>query len=116
MCDETKDTVPVLGELAPAVGALKALAEAFPTLRSSTIEVGTVVTRTRVAVGIEVRLHAPTTFADFESWRSALAADPADIEHRPLATVSTLTAFAEFHGVPVVVTAYGRSDRLAPAA
>lgn len=98
-------TDPALGELGPVIKALALLSEAFPALPGSTIEVGKVVTRTTVGLGIYVNLH--DSFADFEAWRAALGVAPSDIEHRPLVTVQTLRAYGAFHGVPVVVTAYG---------
>lgn len=104
---------PALGELRPVVEAVAALADAFPALPGP-VEIGRVVTRTTVALGIRVELH--TTFADFEAWRTALGVDPADVEHLPLATVQTLRAYGTFHGVPAVVTAYGPVFALAQAA
>ncbi|WP_043266113.1 hypothetical protein [Streptomyces sp. CT34] len=114
MSNEPKVIVPALGELRRAIHSLAVLAEAFPELPGRTIEVGTVSTRTTVEPGIRVELH--TTFEDFEAWRSALGVDPAEVEHMPLATVQTLRAYGSFHGVPVVVTAYGPVYALAQAA
>ncbi|WP_151481444.1 hypothetical protein [Streptomyces albicerus] len=114
MSHESKVIVPSLGELGPAIKALSALTVAFPALPGRTIEVGTVLTRTGVELGIRVELH--TTFADFEAWRVALGVAPADIEHQPGARTQTLRAYGAFHGVPVVVTAYGPVYALAQAA
>ncbi|WP_405971677.1 hypothetical protein OG496_18795 [Streptomyces sp. NBC_00988] len=110
-----RDTVlpPALGELRPVITAVAALAGAFPALPGP-VEIGRVVTRTTVALGIRVELH--TTFADFEAWRAALDVDPVAVEHLPLATVQTLRAYGVFHGVPVVVTAYSPVYVLAQAA
>jgi len=104
---------PALGELRPVIRAVAALADAFPSLPGP-VEIGRVITRTTVALGIRVELH--TTFADFEAWRTALDVDPTAVEHLPLATVQTLRAYGTFQGVPVVVTAYGPVFALAQAA
>ncbi|WP_406473430.1 hypothetical protein [Streptomyces sp. NBC_01615] len=114
MSYEPKVIVPALGELRPAIQALAVLAVEFPALPGRTVEIGAVVTRHKVELGINVELH--TTFADFEAWRTALDVDPADVEHKPLATVQTLRAYGAFHCVPVVVTAYGPVFTLAQAA
>ncbi|MDQ0598927.1 hypothetical protein QF037_003272 [Streptomyces canus] len=113
MSSNRKAPVPTLGELRPVITAIAALADAFPALPGP-VEIGRVVTRHTVALGISVDLH--TTFADFEAWRTALGVDIAGVEHMPLATVQTLKAYGTFNGVPVVVTAYGPVYALAQAA
>jgi hypothetical protein len=113
MSNESKVIPPTLGELRPVITAVAALADAFPALPGP-VEIARVVTRHNALLGIRVDLH--TTFADFEAWRTALDVDPADVEHLPLATVQTLRAYGTFHGVPVVVTAYGPVFALAQAA